>query len=677
MTHPVLGKAVAPLLLALVAALVFVAGLAPGVTWLDAGELGAAAWELGIAHPPGFPAAMLVHKAVMLVLPAGDAGFRGNVASALLGAGALGFAAAAAGRWGLGPLATLAALAPVAFAPAFARHAVTIEVYTGVGFLTGVGLFLVARPTGAPPDRRRTLALGLLAGLALGHHAELWLLLGSLTVVHLATDRPEIRTTGRALAAAAVGAAVVAYLPLRAAADPWRDWGHPASPGTLLEHLTGARIRAAYGGEMGLPTVENLFRFAEDVVFPLGPAFAVCLPGLVRLARRPGGAAVAVLLLVDFVYATTLNPMGLRDGQNGLVTPLLFGVGLTATLHWATHEAPSRLLPFARVAAGLTAFVLLWGASPFDRSDDRGAPALTARALEDVPPRGAALVASDTLAAGAAFAQVVEGARPDVAVLVRQHLWDPSSVEPVRRRRPDAFGDWRAGDAPAALPFLADAARRRTLRWEVAGGLDGEWAPGPFTPGFPLFAPVSGSGPGDGAQAALAASSRFVRDLADRAGLVEPQARRTLSLWYEDVSQSAASGPVESAEAYARALALRPEAAAAIHGRRAAFFAARGEPATALGLAHRALAADPEDPARSRDVARYALNAGDPAMALGFADAAVELGPGDAEALGLRGMARARLGRFDEAEADFRAALVLDPAQPEAVVGMKRLGEMR
>jgi tetratricopeptide (TPR) repeat protein len=75
--------------------------------------------------------------------------------------------------------------------------------------------------------------------------------------------------------------------------------------------------------------------------------------------------------------------------------------------------------------------------------------------------------------------------------------------------------------------------------------------------------------------------------------------------------------------------------------------------------------------------ARYALNAGQVDTALAFADAAVSMAPDDAECLGLRGMALARLGRFDEAEADFRAALALDPTQREAVVGMKRLGELR
>lgn len=666
----------APVLLGFTAALIFISGLAPGVTWLDAGELGAAAWELGIAHPPGFPAAMLVHKTVMLLVPLGDVGFRGNLASALLGASALGLAAAAARRWGLGVLPTLAALAPVALAPAFARHAVTIEVYTGIGLFVAGGLFLVARPAGEPLDRRRIVALAFLLGLALGHHAEVWVLLAPVALIAAFARRPTLRSAGFAIGAGVLGAVVLAYLPLRSATEPWRDWGHPATLGALLDHVSGARIRAAYGAEMGLPTGEALLQFGADVLQPLGPVFVLCLPGLVLLGRRPAGVAVTALLVVDLLYATTLNPMGLRDQQNGLSTPLLCGLGLASALHWAVGEAGPRLLPFTRLGAGLAAFGLLWGLVPFDRRGDRGAAAWTDRALSSVPPAGVALVASDTLAAGAAFAQVVEGARPDVAVLVRQHLWDPSSVEPVRRRLPEVFGDWRPGDPPTAVRFLADAHLRERVRWEWAAGLDADWAPAPLAPGLPLYAPT-GANVEARVTDTLAAAARFVEVLDADGGLVEPQARRTLSLFYEDVSQSAGVGAEPSREAYARALALRPDAAAAIHGRRAAWFAARGEPAVALGLAQRALAAAPDEPARRRDVARYALNAGQVDTALAFADAAVSMAPDDAECLGLRGMALARLGRFDEAEADFRAALALDPTQREAVVGMKRLGELR
>ena len=57
---------------------------AAGLTWLDAGELGAAAWELGIAHPPGFPVFTQLHGLVMHLVPFGDAAFRGALASGLL-----------------------------------------------------------------------------------------------------------------------------------------------------------------------------------------------------------------------------------------------------------------------------------------------------------------------------------------------------------------------------------------------------------------------------------------------------------------------------------------------------------------------------------------------------------------------------------------------------------------
>ncbi len=673
--------AATPGLVGLAAAILWISGLAPGVTWLDAGELGAAAWELGIAHPPGFPAGLLLQKTVMLLVPVGDVGFRGNLASAIVGGAALAFAAAAARRWGLGALATVAALLPVALAPAFARHAVTIEVYTGVGLFVAVALWLVSRPAGVPLEGRRAMALALLFGLAFGHHAELWLLLGPFAgaaVIATAlrrTDRRWAVVLGGATLAVIVGASVLAYLPLRAAADPWRDWGHPATLSALLDHLSGARIRAAYGDEMGLPAADALLQFGTDVVRPLGPAFALGLPGLVLLGRRPGGGWVTGLLVVDLLYATTINPMGLRDQQNGLITPLLCALGLAAALDWAVSRAPGRVLPFTRLAAALAVFGLGWGAVPFDRRGDRGAPAWTDYALASVPPTGVAFVASDTLAAGAAFAQVVEGARPDVAVLVRQHLWDASSVEPVRRRLPEAFGAWRVGDPPSALPPLADPARRPGVRWEWAGGLDAGWAPPELVPGLPLFGPAP-SGPADSAVAGLASASRFVDALEADDGLAEPQARRTLSLWAEDLSLAAGVGAEVSANAYALALALRPDAAAAIHGRRAAAYAARGDAATALALARRALAAAPDAPLHRRAVARYALNAGDVETALAYADTAVALLPDDAEALGLRGMARARLGRFDEAAEDFRSALALDPKQPEAVVGMKRLGEM-
>ncbi|MGZ3442447.1 MAG: protein O-mannosyl-transferase family, partial [Polyangia bacterium] len=55
--------------------------------WLDSSELAAAAWGLGVAHPPGHPLPSLLGRACTLV-PLGSIAFRVGLASALAGAAA-------------------------------------------------------------------------------------------------------------------------------------------------------------------------------------------------------------------------------------------------------------------------------------------------------------------------------------------------------------------------------------------------------------------------------------------------------------------------------------------------------------------------------------------------------------------------------------------------------------
>ncbi len=268
--------------------MILVLGAAPGLTWLDAGELGAAAWELGIAHPPGYPVFALGHKAVMLLLPVGDAAFRGNLASALLGAGALALLVSVGRRAGQSRAPLLAAALLVSVTPAFALHAVTIEVYTGVALFVAAWLRLLSTPAeaGAPPDPRAVVAGAFLVGLALGHHAELRLLALPFVAVAAFVLRGDRRAWAFVLAAALAGALVVLYLPLRAAAEPWRDWGHPATPAALWDHLMGARIRAAYGDQMGRLAWSDASRFAHEVLAPLGPALPLALVGAALTLRR-------------------------------------------------------------------------------------------------------------------------------------------------------------------------------------------------------------------------------------------------------------------------------------------------------------------------------------------------------------------------------------------------------
>ena len=73
----------------------YLATLAPTLTWgwnglgVDGGELLAAAYTLGIPHPPGYPIYTLLLKVFATIVPVGDFAFRGNLLSALLASGSV------------------------------------------------------------------------------------------------------------------------------------------------------------------------------------------------------------------------------------------------------------------------------------------------------------------------------------------------------------------------------------------------------------------------------------------------------------------------------------------------------------------------------------------------------------------------------------------------------------
>jgi hypothetical protein len=78
---------------AAVAALIlagYVITLAPTVTFWDAGEFIAAAYTLGIPHPPGTPLFVLIAHAWGMLLPVGEFAWRTNLLSAVLSASAAG-----------------------------------------------------------------------------------------------------------------------------------------------------------------------------------------------------------------------------------------------------------------------------------------------------------------------------------------------------------------------------------------------------------------------------------------------------------------------------------------------------------------------------------------------------------------------------------------------------------
>lgn len=428
----------------------------PSAALSDGGELSAAAAQLDVAHPTGFAVDLVLARALML-LPLGDLAHRANLCVALEGALALALLSSVLERLlrergALTPRAAwLLALLPLALcaSPTVLRGATAMEVYASSLAVSAGALALAL----ACEERPWGLALlGALGGLSVGMHtnARLSSFLCALAVgLSLRGARARLAASLRVAVLGLGGAAVALYLPAASRAQRYLDWGDPETPAALWRHLTGARIREAFSGRMLVAwrVPEDLARALRVTREDLGlPLLLLAAGGALLALRQRGARLVLALGLADLAYAVLLNPMGIADRQVLFVFEgcacVLAGLAVERAASALGARAGERT---AELTTGLAAlFLLASSAARFDARAAARADSWTSAelfggggALASVPLRGVLLCEGDNLCGGVAYAQSVEGERPDVSALPRQHaryatVW--------RRLRAEALG---------------------------------------------------------------------------------------------------------------------------------------------------------------------------------------------------------------------------------------------
>lgn len=323
---------------AVVAAVVFVVAfglyfktLAPAVGPTDSGELTAAVWSLGNAHPPGFPFFLIVTH-LFTWLPVGSIAVRTNVASAFFAAVACAFVALAAAeilrmprdvrakapaeekkvskkkqrnlgrtlqsdqvgsrtgesdlrlpsRWVIA-LITLATGLLFAFSRTLWQFATVTEVYAvNSAVMAGVawGMLRWARTR----DVRWLYASALFFGLGLGvHHVTIGT--GAIAIAVLITRAGGFefwrsRPTIIAAFLLAAGLLVYVYLPIAASRKPVMNWGDPATFSAVWDHVTGKQYRS-YIKTSQEQSEAQLSRYAGIIGRELGPPW---LPLVILIA---------------------------------------------------------------------------------------------------------------------------------------------------------------------------------------------------------------------------------------------------------------------------------------------------------------------------------------------------------------------------------------------------------
>jgi tetratricopeptide (TPR) repeat protein len=681
--------------------------LALGIWWLylrtlspafppdDSPETIAAAWTLGIQHPPGYPLPTLLGRLSIVLAGLGSAAWRMNLLSAFLGLTAAGLAGALAWRLlGAGPgrasAAVFAALSLATYAPFWDQ---ATEAKGGIYLLNlalGFGFWHALLSAAEASPRALRLAF-LLAGLMLAGHflsAGLWLLPGA---VWLWRKRHGLKGSMLDALFLLPGAALYLYLPLRAAQAPLLDWGHPSTLKQFLWMLSRAGYtQAGLTQESGLVASQvSVFARALGTAalgtlpwLALGGAWVLWRRERLRAAVLLGAAGLGLLAGAVFNRTPADNRWLVLIFTLPCVALLapLAGVGLGSLAGRFGLRSWFWLLP-ALLLPGLAA----WRAAA---ARDRSQSFVAYDYAHDLAlslPRGALYVAEGDYHVLPFTWLQAAGRRRDVTLLLAVLAGQAWYQDCLRARQPDLlFGSGTDAEAARAL-VRAEAARRPVLLGPYSGSLDAAALPGLELRQRGLVrevAPVY-DGPVPDVPAAWFARAP------GRDGAAQEPVEAALLPWYTVALVQAGNEALdahrvaEAIQRYRQALGrpgAKPAAAIGVNLGRA--WEQAGSSAAARAAYEAALAADPGfEPAklaltalqaRSRPGAlellaradRLAAQGGHDEEAFHLYDQAMALGYQNAAIWTNMGVLLLRNGRREAAVKAFRRGLELSPADP-------------
>jgi Flp pilus assembly protein TadD len=385
--------------------------LAPSVHVHDAGELTAAAWTLGLGHPPGAPLYMLLAKAFMTLVPYGNIAWRANLMSAVLAVALFLVLAWWAGRRGLPEFESIVLAAAVTLSPVVWSQSVMAEVYTLQALL--LALVLAGLDLHAPAGR-----IAVLWGLLLACHVGL----APLTPVILTVLAMRVLGSGRRIAEGlrlalvmAVPLSVYAYVPLRGLFfESAVNWGRMDSMTELWWYLSNQNVRAR---AFDLPVAAYLMRVVEYGMILVRNCHLMLPLAVVGAAMgriRPAAILASSVVVYDALFVVLLDTSPLQSEAYGIpaVVALAFlaGLGVATTKTWLPTAAA------LTVAVGVSAW-FAWG--EVNLSESFVVRDAAESILDQSGPGAVLFTQEDNTTFALAYLVAVEGGRPDLVIFDR------------------------------------------------------------------------------------------------------------------------------------------------------------------------------------------------------------------------------------------------------------------
>jgi len=432
--------------------LLYLGGLAPTVHVHDAGELTAAAWTLGLAHPPGAPLYMVLAKVFMTLVPYGHIAWRANLLSALLAVALFVLLTSWAERRGLGAFGAIITGAVAALAPTLWSQALMAEVYTLQALLLAgvfMSLDLETRPE----------ITALLWGLLLSCHiglAPLTPMVLVLLVLPHSGWKTRLQILIRVTIATGLPLLLYAYIPLRSMADPAINWSSPKTLKELWWYLSNANVRAR---SFSLPLAAYLARAGEFGLILFRNAHLALVPSVIGLVisqrRRTAFLALSVILF-DAAFVVLLDTAPLESEAYGIpaIVSLVILVGLGLEVLGRRPQMRRALMILMVGAMALSS----WRArGQLDLSHSFVVRDTTEAILSQTPDGAVLFTQEDNTTFPLAYLMAIEGARPDLEVFDRAgNLFQSPYDQPLHRIQGDLAAFRKEQEEPLVTEILAE-----------------------------------------------------------------------------------------------------------------------------------------------------------------------------------------------------------------------------
>lgn len=432
---------------ALIAFAVYVLTLAPSVTGEDSGELIAAAFTLGIPHPPGYPIwCMLAH--LFTWLPGDSVAWKVNLSSAVFGAATVAVVAWLLAHVTNAPWTAFFGSLLLAFSSEFWEQAIIAEVYTLNALFIALCVVWLLKWHETRRDRYLW-CFAVTYGLSLGNHNTMHLLAPVFGLFVLVTDWGAPDRLRRYLALSClvllIAFTLQLYIPLRSLANPPVDWGNPETLRGWWDHFTRAqyafmleqyprgweRLGRQLSAMAGL-----LFRQWGALLVPL-VLFVFLLKALFQKGNRPLKfllIAIFVAVLMGFTFIQNFNlDKEWRWVMTAFLLPCNMAVVVLATIG-IQHAAIRMKRPVAN-GPGALAFFAFWTLFSTGETlawrDDMTVPRYIDEIAAEMPPNAIFVPHADHASFPFLYYQVVEGRYPDVLLARKYGYLDTAALSEV------------------------------------------------------------------------------------------------------------------------------------------------------------------------------------------------------------------------------------------------------